>query len=355
MKRFFTQKRISAVLSMILAAMILTSCSETKPAEISDKSGVGRAPELIDTTDTPTPPETDDTSTDIPTPPAGNTYEVGSTAWELVNGKYTYYFGPRDTSGLSTISELFNIERKNLPDQPDKYDWFFGPTTYDEATGTSTPGAWDRYDSTLEIVHQYGGIYRGDETRKVCYLTFDCGYEYGTTSQILDTLKAKNAPATFFVTGDYVEDEYDLMKRMLDEGHIIGNHTVDHIKMSTATAEQFMQQLNDLESMFMEKFPDAPTMHYFRPPYGSCNDWSFKMADRMGYKTVMWSWTYYDYDTNNQKPVAEALAMAKKALHPGAVYLLHAESQTNADMLGDLIDWIRAQGYEILPICDIET
>ena len=95
-------------------------------------------------------------------------------------------------------------------------------------------------------------------------------------------------------------------------------------------------------------------MIYFRPPSGSSNEWVLALASKMGYRTVMWSWAYYDYDTSNQYAVSEALAKAKVGLHNGAVYLLHAESQTNADMLGDLIDWIRGEGYEIRPLCDIK-
>lgn len=347
-------KSAKALLAILLCGVILASCADEKPASISDSSGVGR--DVSGTVDTSVvDPNPDETDAPTPPPTVENPYEKGSTSWDIVNGKYTYYFGERDDSGLATISQLYSAARTNLPDQPDGYDWFFGPSTYDESTGEAKPGAWDRYDSTIEIIEQYGGIYRGDESRKVCYLTFDCGYEYGTTSKILDTLKAKNVPAIFFVTGHYVDEQYDLMKRMLDEGHIIGNHTVNHKKMSVISGEEFVKELNDLEAKFMAKFPDAQPMHYFRPPSGSCNDWLFKMSDAMGYKTVMWSWTYYDYDTNNQLPVADALAKAKSGLHPGAVYLFHAESQTNVDMLSDLIDWIRAQGYELLPICDIET
>ncbi|MBE6617555.1 MAG: hypothetical protein E7627_06435 [Ruminococcaceae bacterium] len=346
-------KSAKALLTVLLCGVILASCAQEKPASISDSSGVGR--DVSGVTDTPDDTNPVDTDAHTPPPSVENPYEEGSTSWDIVNGKYTYYFGERDTSGLSSITELSKSTRTNLPDQPDGYDWFFGPSTYNEATGEVTKGAWDRYDSTIDLIKQYGGIYRGDETRKVCYLTFDCGYEHGTTSKILDTLKAKNAPAIFFVTGHYVETQYDLMKRMLDEGHLIGNHTVNHKKMSAVSGDVFVQEISNLEAMFKEKFPTAQPMHYYRPPSGSCNDWSFKMADAMGYKTVMWSWTYYDYDTNNQLPVAEALQKAKNGLHPGAVYLFHAESQTNADMLGDLIDWIRAQGYEILPICDIDA
>ncbi len=354
-----THSKHRGTVALILAAMLLASCSRTQPAKISDDSGVGRSPELVsgqtpDTSETEAPPETEDTTTP-PSPSVENPYGVGSTAWEIVNGKYTYYFGERDTSGLATIGEMYTMARKNLPDQPDGYDWFPGNTSYNETTGEVTV-KWDRYDATVEIVEKYGGIYRGDETRKVCYLTFDCGYEYGTTGQILDILKEKNVPATFFLTGDYIKEEQrELMQRMLDEGHIIGNHTLNHKAVATLTVDEFMQQLNDLEAKYKAMFPDAPPMHYFRPPSGTCNEWSFMMADKMGYKTVMWSFAYLDYNTSNQPAVADAIATAKNGLHPGCVYLLHAESTTNVAMLGDLIDWIRAQGYEILPICDIET
>lgn len=355
-----TRSKRGRTLALILAALLLASCSKTAIAKISDNSGVGRNPELIDgnTPDNPettTPPETENIPNTPHTPSVENPYAVGSTAWEVVNGKYTYYFGERDTSGLATVGEMYNMARKNLPDQPDGYDWFPGSLSYDETTGQVNV-KWDRYASTLDIVHKYGGIYRGDETQKVCYITFDCGYEYGTTGQILDTLKAKNAPATFFLTGDYVKEEQrQLMQRMLDEGHIVGNHTLNHKAVATLSVDEFMRQLNDLEAKFKGMFPDAPPMHYFRPPSGTCNEWSFMMADKMGYKTVMWSFAYLDYNTNNQPDVAASLANAKKGLHPGCVYLLHAESTTNVAILGDLIDWIRSQGYEILPISAIET
>ena len=143
--------------------------------------------------------------------------------------------------------------------------------------------------------------------------------------------------------------------RMIDEGHILGNHTVNHKNMTQVSKETFVDELEGVEDLIKEKFPDAEPLHYWRPPMGACNEWVLKLADKMDYHTVMWSWAYYDYDVNNQPDPADALAKAKNGLHPGVVYLFHTESTTNAAILGDLIDWIRAQGYEILPLCDINV
>ena len=211
-----------------------------------------------------------------------------------------------------------------------------------------------RQNKILELIEQYGGIYRGDETRKVCYLTFDCGYEYGITGEMLDTLKEKNVPAIFFVTGQYVREQTDLINRMLDEGHIVGNHMVNHKRSTLLTAQQFVDEMQDLEDLFYANHPNADPMIYYRPPYGNCNEYTFRLADKMGYKTVMWSYTYMDYDTNNQPSYADAMAKVKSGLHPGAVYLFHTESTANKAILGDFIDWARAQGYEFLPVCDIK-
>ncbi|MBE6542137.1 MAG: hypothetical protein E7672_06790 [Ruminococcaceae bacterium] len=347
-------RKITKLLSVILSAIILSSCADPG-AYISSDGGVGRDPDgTVDTagkdsenasSDKESSTESDETTE----PPAPVITEF---TWALENGKYVYQIPEREESDLSDLSDIAHLYGTYFDDQPEGYDWFPGKLSRDLTTGEVTY-AWDRWPSTLTTLKKYGGIYRGDETRKVMYLTFDCGYEHGTTAQILDTLKEKNVPAIFFVTGHYVRENKDLLDRMLAEGHLIGNHTVNHKKMTQVSAETFIDEIKNLEALFQEQCPDAPDMHYFRPPSGTSNEWLLAMCDKMGYRSVMWSWTYKDFDTNNQPPVAEALENAKKGLHNGAVYLLHAESQTNADMLGDLIDWIRAQGYEILPICDI--
>ena len=214
---------------------------------------------------------------------------------------------------------------------------------------------WDRWDSVLTALDNYGGIYRGDTTRKVCYLTFDCGYENGYTGKIIDTLNQKDVAGTFFITGDYVKEAPDLVGRMIDEGHILGNHTVNHINMALTDAQTFIDEITGLEKMVKDLYPESEPIRYYRPPEGAASVWALKMADRLGIRTTFWSYTYKDYDPNNQLDHYTALENLKGGLHPGCVYLLHAVSSTNAAVLGDLIDWIRAQGYEILPLCDIDV
>lgn len=355
------KKQKYSILLALLLALCLNSCQKEKPAEIADTGGVGRYDPIEtlknETGDTPAQPTETDTPNETPNEtqaPAETTAPsaVGELSWEFKNGKYTYTFPPRDASGLANIAEMETFSRAMFEDQPN--DWFFGRTTRNEATGEVTY-VWDRYKSTLDTLKKYNGIYRGDETQKVVYLTFDNGYENGTTAQILDTLKEKNVPATFFVNGHYVESAPHLIRRMLDEGHIIGNHCVNHYDLTEVSADTFVKEVQGLEDIYYATFPDAPSMIYFRPPSGNSNEWVLKLADMMGYTTVMWSWAYGDYDTNNQPPVSEALQKVKDGLHNGCVYLLHPESTTNTAMLGEMIDWIRSQGYEFLPLPAIET
>ncbi len=350
------KKQLKTVLALTVAALLLSSCLR-EAAKVDKNSGIGRdnvpaeTKESGETGYTPPPLDKKDEET---------TAETASSAdgisWKVENGKYTYSFPPRDESGLATLSEMDSTSTALFDDQGDDLtgSWYFGKTSYDEATGEATH-SWDRSQTTLDLMNKYGGIYRGDETRKVCYLTFDCGYEYGPTKDILDTLKEKEVGAIFFLTGAYVKSEEDLVRRMIDEGHILGNHTVNHKNMTQVSKETFVDELEGVEDLIKEKFPDAEPLHYWRPPMGACNEWVLKLADKMDYHTVMWSWAYYDYDVNNQPDPADALAKAKNGLHPGVVYLFHTESTTNAAILGDLIDWIRAQGYEILPLCDINV
>lgn len=376
------KKQLKTVLALTVAALLLTSCLR-EAAKVDKNSGIGRDNVPAETKSTDTDKETDsettrDTETTSDTSETKESGETGYTpppldkkdeettaetassadgiSWKVENGKYTYSFPPRDESGLATLSEMDSTSTALFDDQGDDLtgSWYFGKTSYDEATGEATH-SWDRSQTTLDLMNKYGGIYRGDETRKVCYLTFDCGYEYGPTKDILDTLKEKEIGAIFFLTGAYVKSEEDLVRRMIDEGHILGNHTVNHKNMTQVSKETFVDELEGVEDLIKEKFPDAEPLHYWRPPMGACNEWVLKLADKMDYHTVMWSWAYYDYDVNNQPDPADALAKAKNGLHPGVVYLFHTESTTNAAILGDLIDWIRAQGYEILPLCDINV
>ncbi len=367
------KKNMTRMLCLLTAALFLSSCGGKK-AQVSTKVGVGRDKGLVsaqknaekndgESESGETSPEGEsgesesgEGETDYTPPPLGKNDENSASeiSWKVENGKYTYTLPKRDDSGLKTISEMNSTSTALFDDQGDDLtgSWYFGKTNYDESTG-EVSYVWDRYQSTLDLMDKYGGIYRGDTENKVCYLTFDCGYEYGPTTDILDTLKEKQAPGIFFLTGHYVKSSADIIKRMLDEGHLVGNHTVNHTNLTQVSADKMVEELEGLEDLFYEKFPDAQPMLFMRPPSGGCNEWVLKLADKMGYRTVMWSWAYKDYDTENQPDPADALAKAKSGLHPGCVYLFHTESTTNAAILGDLIDWIRGQGYEIKPICDI--
>ncbi len=141
---------------------------------------------------------------------------------------------------------------------------------------------------------------------------------------------------------------------MLDEGHIVGNHCVNHEKLTGVSVDTFLDEVGGLTKQFEAAFPDAPQMTYFRPPAGNCSEWVLTFAEKMGYTTVLWSWTYYDYDDEAQPDLMESLNKLKSGLHPGCVYFFHSTSATTAAMLPWAINWIRSQGYEILPICDID-
>lgn len=236
----------------------------------------------------------------------------------------------------------------------DIYDsWYPGSVTRDLTTGEVTYN-WDRAEDTLAYLEKYGAIYRGDESSKVCYLTFDCGYEYrndqypdGVTSAILDVLKEKGVKGVFFVTGDYIESEWQTISRMLDEGHIVGTHTMNHKHPVELTPEEFVSEIMENEKLLKSKLPDAPDMVFYRPPEGGANERTLALAQKMGLTTVFWSATQADYDTNNQPLPETALEKDERSLHNGCVYLLHAISTTNAQILGDLIDYIKGQGFEI--------
>ncbi|MBQ9995819.1 MAG: polysaccharide deacetylase family protein, partial [Clostridia bacterium] len=227
-------------------------------------------------------------------------------------------FPEPDRSTLSDLTDVNNTSRAFFDDiNPDDAGgtWYFAPTTVDPVTG-ETILTWgkDRSDTTLALLAKYGGIYRGDTTRKVCYLTFDCGYENGFTGKIIDTLNAKGVSGTFFITGDYVKQAPDIIERMIDEGHILGNHTVNHINMAKATAQEFIDEITGLEDMVKDLYPNYGPIRYYRPPEGATSEWALKMADKLGVRTTLWSYTYKDYVTDAQLDHYTALQNLKGGL-----------------------------------------
>ena len=177
------------------------------------------------------------------------------------------------------------------------------------------------------------------------YLTFDEGYENGYTSRILDVLKEKQTKAVFFVTMDYCKGNPDLVRRMIDEGHVVGNHSVHHKSMPTLDIDTMIQEVVGLHEYVSETF--GYEMSLFRPPMGEFSQQSLAVLQDLGYKTVNWSFAYYDYDPEDQMDPEKAYNKVTGAAHSGAIYLLHAISETNTEILADVIDGLRARGYNL--------
>lgn len=180
------------------------------------------------------------------------------------------------------------------------------------------------------------------ESKQIC-LTFDEGYENGYTGAILDTLKEKKVQAIFFVTYDFASQNPDLIKRMISEGHIVGNHTYRHYTMDEVTEEAATEEIVYLHQYIQKNYNYQ--MKYFRFPKGEFSEATLALAKSLGYKSVFWSFAYADWDTENVMNPQDALKKVTESTHPGAIYLLHAVSSTNAEILGDAIDNIRQQGY----------
>ena len=189
------------------------------------------------------------------------------------------------------------------------------------------------------------GAYLGDTSEPVIYLTFDAGYENGCTEKILDVLKKQEVPAAFFLVGNYMERNADLVRRMVAEGHTVGNHTMHHPDMSKITDEAaFQKELEDLEALY-EQVTGQKLPKYYRPPQGIYSQENLKMAQALGYKTVFWSLAYVDWNNDAQPSKEEAFSKLIPRIHNGAVVLLHSTSQTNAEILDELLTKWKEMGY----------
>lgn len=195
--------------------------------------------------------------------------------------------------------------------------------------------------------------YIGTGEEKVIYLTFDSGYENGCTAKILDTLKAHNAPAAFFLVGNYMEKNADLVRRMVSEGHTVGNHTMHHNDMSKLSDfDTFSKELTDLEALYKDTIGEE-MQKFYRPPQGLYSEENLKMAQKLGYKTVFWSLAYVDWLNDKQPTKEEAFRKLLPRIHNGAVVLLHSTSKTNADILDELLTRWEDEGYRFAPIGEL--
>ncbi len=200
-------------------------------------------------------------------------------------------------------------------------------------------------NATAEELKQYDAYYVGKPDEKVIYLTFDCGYENGNTGAILDALKKHNAPATFFVVGHYVESAPDMIKRMIEDGHTVGNHTYHHPDMSAISdLSAFQKEMDDVANAFKELTGQDMSM-YYRPPQGKYSTNNLNMAKQLGYSTFFWSLAYVDWNVDKQPSHEEAFKKLTERIHPGAVVLLHNTSKTNGEILDELLTKWEEMGY----------
>lgn len=196
-----------------------------------------------------------------------------------------------------------------------------------------------------ELLAEYGGVYLGDTSKKIVYLTFDEGYENGYTEKILDVLRDNNAKAVFFITGPYLKGHQNLVRRMVEEGHIVGNHTIHHPSLPQLDDTQIEEEVLGLDRAFYEKF--GKNMKYLRPPKGEYSERTLAITQKLGYCNIFWSFAYDDWYRDKTRGSQYAYDKVMNNLHNGAVILLHAVSRDNAEALDRIIKGIRERGFEI--------
>ena len=208
------------------------------------------------------------------------------------------------------------------------------------AEGTQPSGT-----ASADKLKEYNAYYVGDAGEKKIYLTFDCGYENGNTTAILDALKKHDASATFFVVGHFLESAPEMVKRMVEEGHTVGNHTYHHYDMSKISdPTAFQKEMDDVRTLFQETTGTEMAM-YYRPPQGKYSETNLQMAKDLGYSTFFWSLAYVDWNVDAQPSHEEAFSKLTGRIHPGAVVLLHNTSKTNGEILDELLTKWEEMGY----------
>ena len=219
--------------------------------------------------------------------------------------------------------------------------------------GFGTEGTQPTGNVSADELKQYEAYYVGDAAEKVLYLTFDCGYENGNTEAILDALKKHEVTGTFFVVGHFLETAPEIVKRMVEEGHIVGNHTYHHPDMSAISdMASFQKEMEDVEALYQEITGKEMTPFY-RPPQGKYSIQNLEMAKELGYHTFFWSLAYVDWNVDAQPTKEEAFSKLLTRVHPGAIVLLHSTSSTNAQILDELLTKWEEMGYTFAPLSDL--
>ncbi len=234
------------------------------------------------------------------------------------------------------------VTNSSIAAQTDNWGLGFG------ADGTKPTG-----NVTPDELKTYDAYYVGSGDDKVIYLTYDCGYENGNTAPILDALKKHNAPATFFVVGHFLETAPDLVKRMVEEGHTVGNHTYHHPDMSSISdLSSFQKEVDDTAALYQEITVKEMTK-YYRPPQGKYSTENLKMAKELGYHTFFWSLAYVDWNVDSQPTKEQAFDKLLTRIHPGAIVLLHSTSKTNGEIMDELLTKWEEMGYRFAPLSEL--
>ena len=215
--------------------------------------------------------------------------------------------------------------------------------------GATQPFPGGEYD---EIVRENDAYYIGSPDENAVYLTFDCGYENGNLPMILDALRDHDVPALFFLTGHFMVSEPELVIRMVNEGHIVGNHTYDHPNLTQVSQERFMHELVQAEEKFFE-ITGTQMAKYLRPPEGKFNQEMLDWASDAGYYTILWSLAYVDWYVDQQKGASHAHTQVMNRIHPGAIILLHSTSSDNAEAMDALLASVKEAGYEFKTLDDL--
>ena len=234
----------------------------------------------------------------------------------------------QNIDGLSNKKIGWGIKRNDNHDQPD--------------VGTTN----------TQILDKYEGYSIGNKDSKKVYLTFDEGYEAGYTEKILEVLKQNEVKATFFITAHYVNTQPELVQKMIDDGHIIGNHTVNHKSMPDLDIDTIKKEVMNLHTSIFEKYNYE--MKYLRPPMGEYSEKTVAYTKSLGYTTVMWSFAYDDWDEQKQGREDYAKQKILDNVHNGAIILLHGNSKDNTKVLDYCIKEIKKMGYEFKSLDEFE-
>ena len=252
------------------------------------------------------------------------------------------FFVGRGAAMLREDSATKPVTNNSIAAQTDNWGLGFG------ADGTKPAG-----NVTPDELKTYDAYYVGSGNDKVIYLTYDCGYENGNTAPILDALKKHNAPATFFVVGHFLETAPDLVKRMVKEGHTVGNHTYHHPDMSSISdLSSFQKEVDDTATLY-QKITGKEMTKYYRPPQGKYSTANLKMAKELGYHTFFWSLAYVDWNVDSQPTKEQAFDKLLPRIHPGAIVLLHSTSKTNGEIMDELLTKWEEMGYRFAPLSEL--